>query len=118
MSRANLRMMREEEAARKTMAAQDDFSWRLRFLMLETKLIDQELQLMRQEERDQTSVDVFWGLETFEKKQKIELANLKSDYDARVEGFRKLCIEIKITRPFQWEPRGKFRDRVTGLPIR
>lgn len=106
MEREENMLMREEDAR----------SHAERYFQKEQAIIRRELAGMRLEESKQTAIDVFWGIPTYIVSMKNKMSDDKKRWKHQVDELRKMCIEVKVTRPFEWEY-GLFRDRVTNLPI-
>jgi hypothetical protein len=117
LRRRATKLENEEAKERGYMEVEDNRSVAYQYLMWERNLERNELLRMQAAECDQWERgDRFWGIILHE----IEQTRLKElrqkKWEHRVEDLREMCLNVKITRPFQDE-KGVFRDFEFHLPI-
>ena len=94
LARLRAAELRESEL----MGREDDRSCQLRRYHLEQRREEHELGLMRRQEKAQTRVDRFWGIDEAERVRRDEERRRRLAYEALVDKYRELCVMAKITR--------------------
>ena len=108
---------REEGKERGLMEIEDVRSVAYQYLLWEKNMERNELYRMQEAENNQWAKgDRFWGIILYEIEE-MRLAELRqAKWEHRVEDLREMCLNVKITRPYQDE-KGVFRDFEYHLPI-
>ena len=114
-ARAAIRFAKQEALERCAMEVEDDLSGKRRFFEWEYEQVAREREGMWYEEREQRSVDNFWGLEV----EALRLQSIREKfidfYDKRTAKMRTELIYTKQLRPFVIEAaRKEYRNPFTG----
>jgi hypothetical protein len=99
------------------MCAEDRYSFRQRYHEEDLRLQKRECEGMFQAELEQTKIDSFWGIPTAIRNAKNAQATELLSWQSTVDEYRKLCIQVRIIRPYPSEY-GEYRDKFTGKKIR
>ena len=86
------------ESERDIMISEDDRSYKLRHYNWECERIIRERENMFNEEREQTDVDRFWGLDLYELNLNNEEKRLRILYYQRVEELNKVLMKTKAIK--------------------
>ena len=114
-ARAAIRYAKMEAQERCTMEIEDDLSGRSRFFEWECQQISREREGMWFEEREQRSLDNFWGFEVEARRQEGIRQKYIAFYDKRTSDLREQLIFSKQIRPFIIEAKRKeYRNPFTG----
>ena len=114
-ARAAIRFAKQEALERCAMEVEDDFSGKWRFYEWELEQVSREREGMWYEEREQRSIDNFWGLDIEARRLQTIRDKYIKFYEKRTAKLRTELIYTKQLRPFVIEAARKdFRNPFTG----